>query len=83
MTGPDLTFLERMTKAELGYLDPSVVRLALAGPLATNGAGIDEPALEGLIQASGGYPYLVQLLGYHAWEVEAAAESLRRTPRPP
>jgi hypothetical protein len=69
LTGPDLTFLERMSKAELGYLDPPVVRLALAGPLATNGAGIDEPALEGLVQASGGYPYLVQLLGYHAWEV--------------
>jgi hypothetical protein len=77
LTGPDLTFLERMSKAPLGFLEPAAARLALAGPFATGG-GIDEEALAQLVGASGGYPYLVQLLGYQAW---AAAGGSRVTKR--
>lgn len=77
LTGPHLTFLERMSKAPLGFLDAGAVRLALAGPFATGG-GIDEEALVELVRASGGYPYLVQLVGYQAW---AAAGGGRVTKR--
>jgi hypothetical protein len=77
LTGPDLTFLERMSKAPLGFLEPAAARLALAGPFATGG-GIDEDALTQLATASGGYPYLVQLLGYRAWALAGGSRVTRR-----
>jgi hypothetical protein len=77
LTGPDLTFLERMSKASLGFLEPTAARLALAGPFATGG-GVDEDALTLLAGASGGYPYLVQLLGYQAWAVAGGDRVTRR-----
>lgn len=73
LTGPGMTFLERMAKAELGFLGPDATRLALDKPAHDLGVAFSEKALTVLVRASGGYPYLVQLLGYHAWEAAGGA----------
>jgi hypothetical protein len=71
LTGPELTFLERMPKIELGFLGPDACRLALTKPAADRGVRFTDDALTTLVDASGGYPYFVQLLGYHAWEARS------------
>jgi hypothetical protein len=71
LTGPSMTFLERMPKIELGFLDPAACRLALTKPAADRGVRFTDDALSILVDASGGYPYFVQLLGYHVWEARS------------
>jgi hypothetical protein len=71
LTGPELTFLERMPKIELGFLGPDACRLALTKPAADRGVRFTDDALTTLVDASGGYPYFVQLLGYHVWEARS------------
>ena len=70
LTGPEMTFLERMPKIELGFLGPDASRLALTKPAADLGVRFTDDALTILVEASGGYPYFVQLLGYHVWEAK-------------
>lgn len=68
LSGPAMTFLERMPKVRVGFLDADATRLALTKPVADRGGRVSDAALSELTVASGGYPYLVQLLGFHAWE---------------
>ncbi len=68
LSGPAMTFLERLPKVRIGFLDADATRLALTKPVADNGGRLLDDALGELTVASGGYPYLVQLLGFHAWE---------------
>ncbi len=70
LTGPEMTFLERMPKIELGFLGPDASRLALTKPAADRGVRFTDDALTILVDASGGYPYFVQLLGYQVWEAK-------------
>lgn len=70
LTGSEMTFLERMPKIELGFLGPDATRLALTKPAADRGVRYTDEALTTLVEASAGYPYFVQLLGYHAWEAK-------------
>jgi AAA ATPase domain len=78
LTGSDMTFLERMPKIELGFLGPDATRLALTKPAADLGVRFTDEALGMLVDASAGYPYFVQLLGYHAWEAREGRIVARR-----
>jgi len=62
------TFGERSTFIEIGRLDEQDTKIALAQPAVINGVGIDDAALDLIWQEAGGYPYFVQLYGYHIWE---------------
>ena len=61
------TYLERLEVAELGHLDVTATQLALIKPAADRSVAFEDPAMQRLVEASAGYPYLVQLLGYEAW----------------
>ncbi|MGH8999222.1 MAG: AAA family ATPase [Acidimicrobiia bacterium] len=63
-----VTYGERYRYAELGPLNPVAVRVALEEPAAALGVTFEPAALDGLVAASQGYPYLVQLLGHRCWE---------------
>lgn len=65
------TFTERMTKIPLGHLTRDATRLALLQPIVHNGAAITDQALDAATEASRGYPYFVQLYGYHCWRLAA------------
>jgi len=67
------TFLERIDTLEVGYLSPDATRYALIQPAANAGVAFDVDALDLLVDASGGYPYLVQVLGYETWTAAGGA----------
>lgn len=67
------TYGERMTFNEIGNLDRAATAHALVLPLHDAGYQINNDALDTLIASTGGYPYLIQLYGYHA--VNAAGQA--------
>lgn len=62
------SFLERMPRSELHMLTGEQTRLALLAPANRRGVTWDERALDLVGERVGGYPYFVQLAGYHAWQ---------------
>lgn len=65
----NMTFLQRCARARLGALDPADVRKAIVQPIKSTGGNIDITALEEAVDASLGYPYMIQLIGFHAWNL--------------
>ena len=68
LSGDASTFLQRCRRHEIGNLRPSETAAALRRPIELAGARIDDDALTIAVDASGGRPYLVQLIGYYAWD---------------
>ncbi|PJM74588.1 AAA family ATPase [Bifidobacterium simiarum] len=62
-----LTFLRRASIKELGDVPLDEVRTALASTIRGAGVSIDEDVLESATRATGGYPYMIQLVGYGIW----------------
>ena len=86
-----ITFLQRCTRHEVGFLDPPAAWAALAEPVSQRGGQMVPEAVEHAVAVSQGYPFMVQLVGFHAWEaasdptaavtlqdVAAGAETARR-----
>jgi AAA ATPase domain len=59
-----LTFLRRADRYHLGAVDPADVADALRTPLNATGHGITETALDVAAAGTGGYPFLIQLVGF-------------------
>lgn len=68
MSGPAATFLQRCNRYEIGNLPTSEARTALRAPIEQAGGQIDDAALQLAAEASGGQPYLVQLIGADMWD---------------
>ena len=64
----NVTFLQRCAQHEIGLLDPAAAWTALSEPVRQHGGHMDPAALSHAVDVSQGYPFLVQLVGYHAWE---------------
>lgn len=62
-----LTFLRRASRVELDDVPLISVREALAETITANGRSINDDALEEATQATSGYPFMIQLVGYHVW----------------
>jgi hypothetical protein len=63
-----LTFLNRANKAPLGTIALPAVSLHYADCLKDAGKSIEPDLLERAVQATRGYPYLLQLIGYYIME---------------
>ena len=63
-----VTFLQRCTRHEIGFLEPTEAWSALAEPVRERGGRMPAEAVEHAVAASQGYPFLVQLVGFHAWQ---------------
>ena len=59
-----LTFLRRADRYHLGSVHPADVADALRTPLHTAGYTITDPALRTATAGTGGYPFLIQLVGF-------------------
>jgi len=70
-------FTERLIPLQLDNLDFDATCDALELPILDSGRDVDAAAIEHLARASRGYPYAVQLAGYHCWE--HAGRALRIT----
>ena len=86
-----VTFLQRCARYEIGFLDPAATWVALSEPVRQHGGHMAAEAVEHAVAVSQGYPFMVQLVGFHAWEaasdpasavtlgdVVAGAETARR-----
>lgn len=62
-----VTYLERAEWHELGLLDRAATERALREPASAAGKPMDSDAVEPLVDASGGYPYAIQVFGSWAW----------------
>jgi len=67
-----LTFLRRAERFHLGPVDMPDAREALYRPIVAAGRNIEESAVDLAALASGGYPFLIQLIGFQLWNVTDA-----------
>jgi hypothetical protein len=67
LTHDPLTFLQRADRHPLGEVDLAAVTLALRKPIEDNGRTISAANLQKAARATRGYPFLIQLIGYHIW----------------
>lgn len=62
-----ITFLRRATRFPLADVPLDAVSQALRTTIEDEGRTIDDDALAEASAATGGYPFLIQLVGYHVW----------------
>jgi hypothetical protein len=58
---------------EVGPLPPEATRIAIKKPVETQGAEIDDDALDRIVKETQGYPYFVQEWGKHSWDAADAS----------
>lgn len=63
-----MTFFQRCARGEIDLLGYDATLAALQVPIEQAGGSIDEGALKMGARSSGGYPFMVQLVGFHSWE---------------
>ena len=68
LSGTAATFLQRCSRQEIGRLDDEAVRVAIAQPIEDQGSSITEEGLDTAVGATSGYPFMVQLVGFHSWK---------------
>jgi hypothetical protein len=61
------TFLRRADRIDLKDVPISVVRESLATTFSDSGVSVSNHQLDRIAAATGGYPFLIQLVGYHVW----------------
>jgi AAA ATPase domain len=71
-----VTYLERGAWHELGMLSRDDTVQALRRPAEGGGRPMDEDAALILAEASGGYPFAVQLYGHYAWRASSNHERI-------
>lgn len=64
-----LTFLRRADRHHLGRVPRSEVERGFTVPLAGSGRRISDEALAIMVDATDGYPFLLQLIGARAWQL--------------
>jgi len=64
----NVTFLQRCARYEVGFLEPTEAWTALAEPVRERGGHMPAEAVDHAVAVSQGYPFMVQLVGFHAWQ---------------
>lgn len=72
-----ITFLRRARMNVLADVPIDDVRRAFAATFVASGMAIDEQQLRTAAQATAGYPYMIQLVGYHIWDCADMRDSSR------
>ncbi|MDE0268233.1 MAG: ATP-binding protein [Acidimicrobiaceae bacterium] len=63
-----ITFFQRCRRVAIGPISNEDVRTALEQPVIDAAGWIEPAALDTAVAAASGYPFMVQLIGFHAWE---------------
>lgn len=71
-----LTFLRRAERYNLGRVSLSDVEKAIREPIEENGREIDTVACTEAAQATGGYPFLIQLIGQYIWRQQPKEKAI-------
>ena len=67
-----ITFLQRCSRHEIAELSGAATATAFAEPIAAHGGRISADALRRAVEASNGYPFMVQLIGFHSWRAASS-----------
>ena len=67
-----ITFLQRCSRHEIAELSDAATATAFAEPIAAHGGRISDDALGRAVEASSGYPFMVQLIGFHSWRAASS-----------
>lgn len=62
-----ITFMQRCSRHEIAELSYAATVTAFSEPIAAHGGRITGDALRHAVEASNGYPFMVQLIGFHSW----------------
>lgn len=68
LSGTAITFFQRCSRFELGRLEPMDARNAIVHPIEEAGSSIGLNAVREAVKATSGYPFMVQLVGFHSWK---------------
>lgn len=68
LTHKGFTFFQRCKRHRIGNLSLSDAKYAMAAPLEDAGIFVDDILLSRAAQATNGFPFAVQSIGYHLWE---------------
>jgi hypothetical protein len=71
-----VTYLERAEWHAVGLLGRTATVSALQEPARSAGRPMTDEAARRLANASGGYPYAIQLMGHHAWRASTGSETI-------
>lgn len=71
-----VTYFERGDWHDVGLLDRNDTLAALTGPAEEAGRPFDPRAARLLAEASGGYPYAIQVYGHHVWRTSAGSNRI-------
>jgi hypothetical protein len=74
--GKSVTYLERCDWHELGMLGQRDTLAALTVPAEAAGRSWEADAAAQVAEHSGGYPFAIQMYGYHTWRASAGAEHI-------
>lgn len=70
------TFLRRADRRHLRTVRPEEVAAAIAVPVREAGRDITPDALQVAVAGTGGYPFMIQLVGLHAWRADSPAATI-------
>jgi hypothetical protein len=78
LSGPSaMSFIARAQRIDIGILSYPTARDAFRGTIAARGTRtVDAGALDVMAAVSKGYPYLIQEVGYLAWDVDGDADRI-------
>lgn len=74
-----LTFLRRCMREDLGSIGIADVRNSYVQTVVESGMSIDDDVAMEAAQATQGYPYMVQLVGYYMWQSARRRRQVRIT----
>ena len=64
---PGVTFIRRAMRFDLGAVTYDEAKTGLLAPVESNGCSWQEVALDRAVAATRGFPFLIQLVGFHSW----------------
>ena len=71
-----VSFLRRAQQVKLGRLDNYEIKAAMLKTITDEQRTIDDDALNYAVDAIGGFPFLLQLVGYYAWDADIQKERI-------
>jgi hypothetical protein len=72
----NVSFLRRASRRRLGNVSQAEAEVALRRTIEFGGKSIEGDDLSAAARSTLGYPYLMQLVGYHLWEASADHDTI-------
>jgi hypothetical protein len=74
LSDKNVSFLRRSFQHRLDSIEQTEVVKSFKDTITLSGKKIEDKALRKAAEATGGFPFLIQLIGYHAWDQAGPAE---------